>query len=1140
MREQLLDFLKRELVGPDPIPPHIQDNGEEILINEPPRLRYSAGILFPQRSIIQDADKNNQTEQEQLSTPVEVEEGHFVEDIGDKAESGGETHDAPDSTDDILNLANAFLPSAMGFSCFLNIPETGFRIKVSTAQYCRDDYSYKNQAGKDVLKKGYFRDPIIHELNISKSDLPSDNCRSREFLVLKNGKEIDLILNIRNRSPESKWGLRNQLYTFSLINRNTSSGSYINNESCFYQVEFSVKATDNSPCFIPYPEKKSISNDEDEQSNRLLYRNKKTYAIGHGCATFWVENDSGEIIKINTDVLPTHEIKPIIPASFSDIELAMYDLCDCGSAEVINNKLSLLCDKYENWINGQEKRANLLEGELKEIADRHIASCRTCLNRLRSGIHVLNSNPDVYRAFTLMNRSMLMQQLRSNLKLREWKTDDNGDLVINEVQIPDIHDKKSWPDWDEEHQINTKCGRWRPFQIAFILMNLKSIAFPDDHEREIVDLIWFPTGGGKTEAYLGLTAYTIFLKRLRDKSDGSTAVLMRYTLRLLTSQQFQRAASLISACDLIRNENIDELGEIRITIGLWVGQALTPNTRQQAVRALRELSNNQSNENPFLVLKCPWCGSQMGPVRYGRSIRIIGYKLIRRPSTVIYECNNNDCDFSTRDFPLPLVVIDEDIYDSPPTLIIGTVDKFAILPWKPQARTLFGFREEGERNKPPELIIQDELHLISGPLGSMVGHYETLISELCVNPQNGISAKVLTSTATIIRAKQQCNALYNCGENNIFQFPPQCIEAGDSFFAYEDKDDEGRIYAGVCSTSGSSHATTQVRVIAALLQGIKLIETLEEKDRDPYWTVLSYFNSLRELGHAATLVSADIREYLNAMWVRKGIWKDGETDPRRFINKSIELTSRIPGNEIPQALQSLEVSYPIVDNNYPVDICLATNMISVGVDVQRLGLMTVIGQPKTTTEYIQATSRVGRSKEGPGLIVVIYNTSKPRDKSHYEHFHSYHSRIYSQVEPTSVTPFSAPVRERALHAVLVGLVRYLYEGYSPSPQPYPSSDVFEYIESIIKNRISGVDPNELELSLRLLRERTEEWKNHFPPKYGDFSTPTEELQLMYQAGSKPLDEWDGKSWPTPTSMRNVDASCEAKVIGNYSFFESDS
>ena len=340
------------------------------------------------------------------------------------------------------------------------------------------------------------------------------------------------------------------------------------------------------------------------------------------------------------------------------------------------------------------------------------------------------------------------------------------------------------------------------------------------------------------------------------------------------------------------------------------------------------------------------------------------------------------------------------------------------------------------------------------------------------------------------------------------------------------------MYVGIHASALSSHATAQVRVVSALLQGTKSAPVASEKERNPYWTIVTYFNSLRELGHAATLIRADIREHLNALWSRKGIKKRGDKDPRRFVNKDIELTSRISNSEVPEYLQLLSLDYP--DNKYPVDICLATNMISVGVDIPRLGLMAVIGQPKTTSEYIQATSRVGRSKDGPGLIVVIYNTSKPRDRSHYEHFYSYHNAIYGQVEPTSVTPFSLPVLERALHALLVAFVRYYGDSFNrKSPQPYPDAALLNRIKTIIADRVKGVDPAELSRTMRILEERLDDWKRFAPPKYGDFFPLSDDTPLMYAAGSTPPEDWENRVWPTPTSMRNVDASCEATVIGNY-------
>jgi len=1137
MREQLFDFLKRELIGPDPVPPFVQDNGEEILINEPPRLRYGAGILFPQAAPVEETDSTYGSEGAILGETAQIIANETpLPTIEGEVRYLSQSDDVLDANDDIVNLANAFLPSVMGFSCFAAVPENGFSVSIRAGRYHEEDITVERM-GKLVKKPAYFREPLNTVIDVPRKDLPTVENRSRDFKVDKDGKPTGLVLNIRNRTSATQAQTGHQLFTFSLINDLKSTG-HIDSENCFFQVEFNVRAKDGIPCFAPYPTKEYSMGTEDEMSTRLLYRNYRTFAVGHGCAPFWVEDGEGKTSEIRADVLPLFEMKPVVPVKFADLQLRMYDLSDFGNQTDLTSSLSILCLKYEEWIIRQEEIASSeLTEQLREVANRHIQNCRRCLARIRDGIRLIENDPLVRRAFSLMNRAILIQQIRYRIKLREWKPDKDGIPRLSAIQQPDISNQKTWPDWSQER--GTGLGTWYPFQIAFILMNLRSIAKPEDNDRKIIDLIWFPTGGGKTEAYLGLSAFTIFLKRLRNKNDPGTTVLMRYTLRLLTAQQYQRAASLICACELIRRENEAELGKERITIGLWVGAGVTPNTRADAVKAFDKMSRAESDENPFIILKCPWCGAQMGPVHL-EQLRIMGYTKVRQPSTVVFQCHNQpECEFSARDFGLPLLVIDEDIYKSPPSLIIGTIDKFAMLPWRQEARTLFGFRG-GERVSPPELVIQDELHLISGPLGSMAGHYETLIHELCTQRrgQEAIGPKIIASTATISRAAQQIHALYGCGQENVSLFPPQCIDAGESFFAYVDNDVPGRMYAGVHASGLPSHTTAQVRVMSALLQGTKSALVEDERRKDPYWTVIGYFNSLRELGHAETLIQADIREYLNAMWIRKGIRKEGEIDPRRFVNRVIELTSRVSSMEISQRLQDLETSYPPVGHNYPVDICLATNMISVGVDVQRLGLMAVIGQPKTTSEYIQATSRVGRSKEGPGLVVTIFNTAKPRDRSHYEHFYSYHAAIYSHVEPTSVTPFSAPVRERALHAVLVGLVRYLgTEQNSTSPQPFPARTLLDNIRNIIRDRVSTVDPQELPPTLRLLEERIGEWSRRLPPKYSEFYHQGGELPLMYPAGISPPEEWDLKSWPTPTSMRTVDASCDAKVLERYQVSE---
>ena len=424
----------------------------------------------------------------------------------------------------------------------------------------------------------------------------------------------------------------------------------------------------------------------------------------------------------------------------------------------------------------------------------------------------------------------------------------------------------------------------------------------------------------------------------------------------------------------------------------------------------------------------------------------------------------------------------------------------------------------------------------------MVGQYEATLDALCQHKQGEkrLPAKIVGSTATICRASGQIESLY---AREAFLFPPQGLRAGESFFAHEAEDKPGRLYVGVFGSALSSHLTAQIRVMAALLQAAKCLSGSAEQ-RNPYWTLMSYFNSLRELGHAATLIRADIRDYLNAMWDRLGMRKpdvaSGAPDLRRFVNRDLELTSRIRSSEVTEVLQNLFTDFTDARDadgkplNRAVDVCLATNMIQVGLDVSRLGLMSVVGQPKTTSEYIQATSRVGRDARGPGLVVTVFNPAKPRDRSHFEHFRSYHQSIYRWVEPTSVTPFAIPVRERALHAQIVTLARF-WGGASllDSPKPAPGDELSARIRAVIAERVARVDDEERASTEALCDEILARWRELEPPEYGHFGPPPEQTPLMYPSGSQPRALWANRSRATPSSMRNVDAGCDAEVIPQF-------
>ena len=1130
-RDFIVDFLRKELVGPSPGYPAVQIDGQEILrAQDPPRQRYGAGILFPMRSQVLCQDETGVDEEApqdaESPEPDQIVEGSEADGSQEGTQIGAGEN--PPDTDRDVTLANEFLPSAMGLSALVEVPER-LRVDVSAGIYRHEELQWDTRTDKDARKtypKAWWRRPIERSMELSSDELLGDGTVTFEKPVFEEDGQVALTLHVVSRPHAYSAGShRSRLATFTLVNRRKSENRTPDNSDCFFQCGFSVREPDGQACFLSYPERPGDSGDSEELSLQLLYLHRRTFAVGHGCAPEWSETTAGCATLIRTEVLPIYEVKPVLPTKVKGLDLRMADLM----ADEVNASTALctkLADEYEVWITAREEEIDSrldLSSELKETGRRHMANCRECLRRMRDGVSLLGRDPDSALGFRLMNEAMLMQSVHytiSSEQSRKWETGQGGLRLEKPFVRPCYEDAK----WDRH---------WRPFQLAFILMNLKAIADPNCKERDIVDVIWFPTGGGKTEAYLGLSAFSMFLRRLRNPEHAGTSILMRYTLRLLTTQQFQRAASLICACEIIRRRDEALLGPERFSIGLWVGGEVTPNTEDNAVKALRDLQSRQG-VNKFIMLSCPWCGAAMGPQRVGQSTRCKGYRKLAHPNRVRHICEDPDCDFSSDD-GLPLAVVDEQIYASPPTLLIGTVDKFAMLAFQPSARHLFGIDTP---HPPPELIIQDELHLISGPLGSMVGHYETVVNALCMSKKEGsrLPAKIIASTATISRAESQVKGLYG---RDAFLFPPQALKAGDSFFAEEREDAVGRLYVGVFATALLSHVTAQVRTMGALLQAPKLFGTSSTEAIDPYWTMMGYFNSLRELGHAATLIRADIREFLNAMWDRFGLRLDvarsAAVDPRRFINRDVELTSRVQSSEIPVILQQLFTPYDGSATSDVVDVCFATNMIQVGLDVPRLSLMTIVGQPKTTSEYIQASSRVGRNIERPGIVVANYNPFKPRDRSHYEHFRSYHQAIYRHVEPTSVTAFAAPVRERALHALIVILCRFWGDAeLRERPSHPPSHDLVQRIKESIRERVISVDQAEWPGTEALIDDIVRKWSVAPPSRYGGFGPPDEEIPLMYPAGGQQHPQWYEWPFATPSSMRNVDADCAARpLLGGY-------
>jgi ATP-dependent helicase YprA (DUF1998 family) len=574
----------------------------------------------------------------------------------------------------------------------------------------------------------------------------------------------------------------------------------------------------------------------------------------------------------------------------------------------------------------------------------------------------------------------------------------------------------------------------------------------------------------------------------------------------LTIQQFDRAALLVCACESIRRQTAD-IGNQQISIGLWVGEGATPNSLDDARASLAKLRTGASlsDKNPVQLHSCPWCGA---------TLDADNYILAHNPDRLAVACRQKDCEFQ---HGLPVFVVDEDIYRSRPTLLIATADKFASLPWRADVGSIFAV---GGPEFPPELIIQDELHLISGPLGTLTGLYETVVDHLCT--KDGVRAKVIASTATIRRAKEQSRALFG---RDVRQFPPPGIDARDSYFAVEapPEDKGSRRYLGLMAP-GTSQTTLLVRSYAALLQKVTEIAA-PDTIKDPYWTLVGYFNSLRVLSGARMQVLDDVNDRIDQL----------AHDSGRTARKAggqielIELTSRAESGDIPAHLKRMARSLPDPD---VLDVILATNMISVGVDVDRLGLMAVMGQPQGTSEYIQATSRVGRMY--PGLVLVLFNSARSRDRSHYESFRSYHSALYRQVEATSVTPFSSRARDRALHAVLISLARQTDPAFRPNAAASNVAGLVAGLKlatEVILRRVGLVSGEDTAATKAQIDRIIALWMNRASEEsklvYSSWRHP--DISLLVEASE--LDVDDGK-FPTLRSLRDVDVSSDLFLVRN--------
>ena len=973
-------------------------------------------------------------------------------------EDDGGAADEDENEDQLSGQVSVFgqmKPSTMGLSfAFNSSPKVTFTIGYSFGAYSLLESEESKKSESETWK----RRKVTGQVEVVLAD------DSNQYLdVDTNDLPLRVKLNIRNKKLNNI-----RLVTVTLINasRIADDSKVDGNVKSIFQTHLSVSPKEKS-FFMGLPDER-MPIDEDEESARLLYWDEHSYAVGHQCSATWSPTET-EISKIETDWLPSENV-PMFSQAGHEVfgkltageKLAAKLLANQDKAVTITT-LRELGDCYEAWIKKQEAEVLRLPLNLVTTAGRHIQNCKEVSTRISNGINLLESNTEALQAFRVANLAMAMQH--------SWKFKDN----------------------DSRQKLI-----WRPFQIAFILLTLESVCNPSSPEREVLDLLWFPTGGGKTEAYLAIIAFGAVFQRVcgDDVKNGyGNFAIMRYTLRLLTAQQFERASALILALELIRKGLAEvkfkvDCGNTPFSIGLWVGNKATPNLFDDA-KSQRGADYGASAEQ---ISKCFKCAKKLTWIYTEKTKEV-------RPT-----CTEITCELGPKLGVWPIATVDEDIYRLRPTLLIGTVDKFAQLPRREEMKYLFGFKSKNAT----ALIIQDELHLISGPLGTIVGAYELAIDWLL--SVNGLRPKVIGSTATIRRAESQVRALF---DRQSCQFPPPGLSYKDSGFAVVDYERPGRLYVGLSNAGRSAKFTLQA-VAASLLQSGGLEKLGDVNSRDGYSTLLMYFNNLRELGGAIVQVLDDVPDSILLYATRR------EEEPRS-LDAPKELTSTRTQTEILEILSDLAKS---CDSKEKIDVVLATNMVSVGVDVPRLGLMQINGQPKTRSEYIQSTSRVGRENY-PGLVIVSHNILRARDRSHFETFASWHRRLYRDVEATSVTPFASRSRDRTLRTLIVSMVRHGDSKMLNSPNLSKANPaVLQEIVLEVQRRVQAIDPDVAQDVAEEVKSIFDEWSGRDVDKYLDES-PKGIRKSLLQGAERfaqkiAVGVLPGYAWPVMNAMRSVE------------------
>lgn len=1181
------DTIKNNLIGPGS-DVFVSDKENEI-ISDYPLSRYYSGIIFPERDVEtsigekETIDSNAELEDDNFDTGLELEgetENGFEEDFDKNKTIEPEKE---------YQEANQYFPTNFGLTFCVPKNTKTLTVSFNYAKYKQleateasieikeEDYKWfsehpynsvskyfnyenglmflnKEEFNKGSLsvrnyksrfkeneqqtelinsvayKKGELllgrlwkrvkKEPVTVNLNLTEINIDE----SKEYPLDQNEEDNSIVTCYYKKIYETKYGKFIKILLANRLNHPKNKFSFGNellNSKAIFQGEIVVSGCS----FLPYKQL-SESNPFDEELNLInfQYRKEHSFAIGHGCAVTWDNNQNPTEIK--TTFLPEVDIKnysnsfkDTFPADLKEItELKKLSIWTDLDKPTIIQKLKLFAKEYKKWITEQEKTKaeDNYESSLNTILEKQ----NKTYNRLIKNIDFLSENETAFKSFLIANTAMYIQMLISNKNLFGKKG----------IELSEISKDYNYNDLDFFKNHSFKPN-YRPFQLAFFLLNIESTINEDSEDRNnVVDLLWFPTGGGKTEAYLALTAFTIISRRiLHGKDAEGVSVIMRYTLRLLTAQQFERATKLILALDFLRrNFNVNHehfFGTDKVSIGMWVGASTTPNSYKDARIIFRKifseitkLNNKKTGDyrkaNTFPLTNCSWCGCNL--VTQNQSGKFdLGYKATDK--IFITNCLNSNCVFSEE---LPIYFVDDKIYQNPPTLLFATVDKFAMLSHRQEGHSLFNSLDDSKM--PPDLIIQDELHLLSGPLGSITGLYESIVEMLCTKGNR--KPKIITSTATTRNTEQQVAMLY--GNRSLNIFPPMGVTYDDNFFSYVSSESK-RKHIGFMPT-GKTALNSQIRILGNLLLArVKLFQYYREKGKlskeeaieqeNNFWTIVSFYNSLRDVGKIYNKVPAEISDFLKLLHNRYQLNKQVYGfNYFGLAGRTKELTSRIESNSIKKLLNELETKFSLTTKDgwtfvqNTVDLVLASNMFSVGIDIERLNVMLMNGQPKNIAEYIQASSRVGRKDKG--IVVNLLDANRSRDKSYFENYVSFNNAYYKFVEPLSVTPFTEIALDKVLASLLVCFVRHK-QGLYLDKRAKDFTGNYEELKAFISDRIKN--KKQLNYALEKLNDLSEKWT-------------TKEGDLTYKILIKKMSDFD--DWSLMMSMREIDTNSIIKII----------